>query len=168
MITIDGSPIKTESINGASIDLHLGAGILIEGIGKLLDLSEGDAPSLIQVDIDEEYGYELKPGQFILGCTQEMFNIPGNIAGHFCLKSSLARAFLGQELASWVDPYWHGSVLTLELFNNSKRHPLLLRRGMKVGQMVFFRGAHVPERVGYGVRGKYNNDKTVSGSKGLS
>ena len=65
------------------------------------------------------------------------------------------------------DPCWHGSVLTLELSNSLRYHSLRLRPGMKIGQMIFLRGAPVPDFASYAVRGKYNRDSQAQQSKGL-
>lgn len=65
------------------------------------------------------------------------------------------------------DPGWFGSVLTLELSNSLRYHSLRLRPGMKIGQMIFLRGAPVPDFASYAVRGKYNRDSQAQQSKGL-
>lgn len=103
----------------------------------------------------------------MLAETVEVFNIPNYLAAEFRLKSSLARSGLDQSLAVWCDPGWHGSVLTLELKNVSQYHTLAFVAGMKIGQMVFFKGEPVPSDASYAVRGQYNNDKEVTQSKGV-
>jgi len=65
------------------------------------------------------------------------------------------------------DPGWHNSRLTLELKNNGEYHSLLLRAGMKIGQMKFYRVKPVPEQHSYAVKGRYNNTTEVTGSKGV-
>jgi deoxycytidine triphosphate deaminase len=112
-------------------------------------------------------GYVLRPREFILGHSREEFNLPDDIAAEYKLKSSLARAGLGHALAGWCDPGWHGSHLTLELFNSLRHHSLILREGMKIGQMVFFRGKPVPSDRGYRARGQYNGDRGAVASKGV-
>lgn len=109
----------------------------------------------------------LQPGEFILAQTVEEFYLPNNIAAEFRLKSSVARAGLDQALAVWCDPGWNGSVLTVELRNNTRYHVLVLEAGMKIGQVVFFKGEPVPDEASYAVRGQYNNDKSVTANKGV-
>ncbi len=65
------------------------------------------------------------------------------------------------------DPTWSGSVLTLELTNALQWHALRLRPGLKVGQMIFHRGAPVPEHAAYARHGSYNNDLAAQPSKGI-
>jgi deoxycytidine triphosphate deaminase len=105
------------------------------------------------------------PGAFILAHSREVFNLPSDISAEYKLKSSMARIGLNHLNAGWCDSFWSGSVLTLELHNTTQNHAIQLRMGDPIGQMVFFRHAPVPEESSYKVRGRYNNDKTVSGIK---
>ena len=111
--------------------------------------------------------YVLRPGDFALAHTREIFHLPDDIAIEYKLKSSLARAGLGHLLAGWGDPGWHGAALTLELVNHLQVHDLILRPGMPIGQVVFWRGRAVPAHASYATRGQYNGDTTVTPSKGL-
>jgi dCTP deaminase len=156
-----------ESVNGASIDITIGPELLIEGEAKhVVDLEKRQGP-YVMPEMMGENGYILRPGEFILAHSQEMFNLPDNIACEYKLKSTLARAGLGHALAGWCDPGWNNARLTLELRNDLRNHPLRLRAGMKIGQMVFFRGRPVPEERSYRVRGQYNGDQSVASSKSL-
>jgi len=65
------------------------------------------------------------------------------------------------------DPSWHNSKLTLELKNDCEYHSLLLKAGMKIGQMIFYRVNPVPDQHSYAVKGRYNNTTEVTGSKGV-
>jgi dCTP deaminase len=56
-------------------------------------------------------------------------------------------------------------VLTLELQNARRLHPVALWPGMKIGQLVFFQMAGLPD-VSYAVKGHYNRDEAVTASKG--
>ena len=165
---IEGVP--GDNINGASIDVTLGPDLLVEDVSRLglVDLERGDTLPTRKMSPRGDGSYLLYPGSFVLAATQEKFHLPGDIACQFLLKSSLARCGLNHALATWGDPWWHSSVLTLELQNILSATTLLLRPGMKIGQIVFWRGEEVPWDRGYGIRGKYNNDNTVSESKGLS
>lgn len=162
---------KRAHINAASLDLTLGSALLVEsapsGSYSVVDLSEKEVPAMRTVDLVKTGYFDLAPGQFCLASTLESFFMPNDIAGEYKLKSSLARAGLNHALAGWADPGWHGSVLTLELSNSLRYHSLRLRPGMKIGQVVFWRGDEVPEHASYAVRGNYNGDVTVQPSKGL-
>jgi len=83
------------------------------------------------------------------------------------LKSSLARSGLQHLMAGWCDPGWNNSKLTLELTNVTQHHTLLIKPGMKIGQMVFWSCTPVPLDKSYSVTGQYNNQETVTGNKGV-
>ena len=92
-------------------------------------------------------------------------DVPIDVCGRFMLKSSRAREGLQHLLAGWIDPGWHGSVLTLELKNIRQLHPIGIWPGMRIGQVAFSKMSTV---VGfsYAETGRYNNDRTVMQSRG--
>ena len=47
----------------------------------------------------------------------------------------------------------------------TQHHAIRLHPGDKIGQMVFFKHAAVPEWASYAARGRYNKDATVKGIK---
>ena len=161
--------VEPDQINGASIDLTLGDGFQVEkqvGLTKesFVYLRQKETPSM-HTSIGRMF---LDPGQFCLAHTRERFNLPMDVAGHYMLKSSLARSGLQHLFAGFADPGWHGSVLTLELINHLRYHTLVLEPGMKIGQMVFWRGSSpVPFDKSYAARGQYNQSTSVQASKGL-
>lgn len=144
-------------INPASLDLRLGDTIMVESAEDLnmrpLSIAGNTADS----------PYWLKPGQFVLAETMELFNMPEDIAGLFFLKSSRAREGYENLHAGYADPGWHGSVLTLELKNSRQLLPLPLWPGLKIGQMVWWRMSAAPS-TSYASVGHYNAHKTVMGS----
>lgn len=152
-------PFTEELLNPASLDVRLGAELLIES-AQSSDLVTYPLRFHTQAE-----PYLLKPGQFVLAQTIEVFNLPDTIAAEFRLKSSRAREGLDQALAVWCDPGWHGSVLTLELRNNRQLHPIPLWYGMRIGQMVFHRMSARPKQ-SYAKTGRYNGHQTVVGSLG--
>jgi hypothetical protein len=84
-------------VNPASLDLRLGDTIMIESAENL------DMRPLSIAGRTAENPYELKPGQFILAQTIEVFNMPENIAGLFFLKSSRAReGYENLHAGSWL------------------------------------------------------------------
>lgn len=152
----------------------------------VVDLAAKESISTCEFVMDEA-GYMLEPGEFVLASSEQVFNLPAGslphthsgesvqphldpcpaIAAEYKLKSTLARNGLGHLLAGWCDPGWNGSVLTLELQNTTRYHRLLLRPGMKIGQVVLWAGAPVGEENSYAARGQYNNDLVTTPGKGL-
>lgn len=164
--------VEPDRINAASIDVTLGDVLLREdwaqGVQrKTVDLAVKQTPAMIEIDLIEAGSYDLKPGEFVLASTREIFHLPDDVACEFRLKSSIARAGLDQALAVWCDPGWHGSALTMELRNNLRAHWLTLRPGMPIGQMIFWCGQPVPVERSYAALGQYNGDRETRASKGL-
>ena len=160
------TPVDPKDINGTSIDVHLGPKILVEKPVNHMEfypiVSLRDKPNVhwMEVDITKEY-YDLLPGEFILAHTVEVFDLPADISAEFKLNSSGARIGLDNALATWADPLWHGSTLTLELKNNTRHHTIRLHHGCRIGQMIFHRSEPVPEDKSYAVRGRYNKDTSA-------
>ena len=161
-------------INGASIDVRLGDTFLLENDPldykhKYVDLCDKETPSMSRITFNEDKDepVHLHPGQFVLAETAEIFNLPDHVACEFKLKSSAARAGLNHSLAGWGDPGFNNATLTLELQNVLEYHTLLLRPGMKIGQVVFWQGKSVPTQHSYATKGRYNNQRGPTESKGV-
>lgn len=154
-------------VNSASIDIHLGSDVLIEvecrNLERLVLKARHKLPAYRTVITDS--GLILEPSEFILAQSQEIFNLPNNISAEYKLKSSMARIGLEHMNAGWCDAGWHGSVLTLELKNMLRYHSIVLHKGDGIGQIVFFEHESVPADKSYAARGRYNQDKTVTGIK---
>lgn len=163
--------VKHENINGASIDITLDSTVAIEmkptKEKEWVDLKNKDTMFLADLEVNENFYFALEPGQFILASSVETFNLPNNIAAEYKLKSSLARNGLQHLLAGWCDPGWNNSKLTLEFKNVTEHHTLILRPGMKIGQMVFWECDPVKNENSYAIKGQYNNQKSVTKGKGL-
>lgn len=163
-------------VNATSIDITLDSILMREmpiiggGLPKPVDLMNGDSLPM-QCFQMHRYGgeacYDLAPGEFILGSSREIFNLPNDISAEYMLKSSLARSGLEHLAAGWCDAGWNNSTLTLELMNFSKHRWLRLRPGMKIGQVKFFRHNEVPEYASYSAKGQYNGDVGVTPTKRL-
>ena len=142
--------IPLEHVNAASVDVRLGRVFYEEKQNSgPISLVHKDQSASVRMELNWNDTFWLLPGEFILAHTLEEFYLPNNIAAEFRLKSSVARAGLDQALAVWCDPGWHGSVLTIELRNNTRYNTLELTVGMKIGQMVFFKGEPVPSDASY-------------------
>lgn len=158
--------VDPDYINAASIDITLGATVLRE---KVLTgphhISLADREPLKTQPETTERGIILRPGDFILAQSEQVFHLPDDISAEYKLKSSMARIGLNHCLAGWCDAGWNGSVLTLELMNVTKNHFITLKKGDRIGQMIFFWHTKVPADRSYAARGRYNNDKEVTGVK---
>jgi dCTP deaminase len=157
------------NVNGSSIDLTLHHTLLLEsnlGANVDIDLSNKESINTHEFVMDDS-GYLVSTGEFLLASTNEIYNLPADISCEYKLKSTMARNGLEHLNAGWADAWWHGSKLTLEFKNFNRYHNLLLKPNMKIGQMVFFRHTPVPKEFGYAIKGQYNNQKTVTASKGI-
>lgn len=153
------------NINGASIDMKLADGFMLENESSagVVDLGKKEVPSMRKA-----YGtLVLRPGEFALAATEQVFHLPDNIAAIYVLKSSMARSGLNHLNAGYCDPGWNGSSLTMEFHNVLRHHTLMIKPGDKAGQMYFFRGEMVPELASYAIRGQYNDIQGVQQSKGV-
>lgn len=161
-----------ENVNSASIDVRIGDSILLEkpaiekivGHGiidvahdKPIDISEKESPEFEKIDIPEE-GIIIEPGQCFLAHTIETFNLPNTISAQFIERSTVARCFLEHLQAGFADAGWHGAQLTMEFKNLNQFHRLLIKPGMRIGQMLFFKHEDAGED-SYAIKGNYNNQK---------
>ena len=159
------TPVDPKDINAASIDIHLGDTILWEDKQPgTVDFSKREPVAFNEYVMDEN-GYLLKPGDFILAQSREVFNLPNWLSAEYKLKSSMARIGLEHMNAGWCDAGWNGSVLTLEFKNMTNNHDIIIRPGDAIGQMIFFRHEPVPSEASYASKGRYNGDTSVSGIK---
>lgn len=164
---IDALP---ENVNAASIDIRLGDKIYVERKSPynnvIIDLSLKQSINWREIELNED-GYRLSPNEFILAHSIEVFNLPNNLSSQFILRSSMARNGLEHLQAGWADAGFKGANLTFELKNVCQFHTLLLKKGMRIGQMVFFE--HEDSQNGsYALKGRYNDSLGVVESKGES
>jgi dCTP deaminase len=172
--------VPLDHINSSSIDITLGPKILRETVKHVHHYTrEGEQIATRQLEHisysmreplkmreeDCENGINIYPGEFFLAHSEQEFYLPNDISASYVMKSSMARTGLNAATAGHADAGWKGSVLTLELMNVTRNHVIQLKRGDKIGQMLFFHHRMVPDDLSYAVRGRYNNDKTVQGAK---
>jgi len=137
-IVID--PLDPRDIQPASVDLHLDKQILDFRNSRrpYIDLRQDTSDLTEMVEIAEDHPFLLHPGEFVLGSTLEVIQIPNDLVARLEGKSSLGRiGLLIHSTAGYVDPGWRGR-LTLEL-SNVARLPITLYRGMRIGQISFQR-----------------------------
>lgn len=180
--------VTDDLINAGSIDITCGENYIIEPRQKyklfeltsmpVIDLLEKSAANVLKLP-DE--GYCLLPGQCILLESEQVFNLPdGNnaheyspllsrkcaIFAEYKLKSTMARNFVDAFNAGWCDAGWHGARLTIELRNCNDDRMVRIRKGDRIGQMIFYQGStFVPENYSYKQKGRYNNTGVVTGSR---
>ena len=156
---------KFSAVNSASLDIHLGDKFIFEDLNcphSIISFSERESFQAIEFIGNE---IVLEPGDFCLAQSKEIFHLPNNISCEYMLKSSMARIALNHLNAGWCDAGWNGSVLTMEFINYLRKHSIKLEAGEAIGQIKFFRHEEVPTEKSYATRGRYNEDKSVSGVK---
>lgn len=157
-------PFNEEQVNPASYDVRLSDALLVEVCDK-----HEHPPESLKCDCRwakvscADSPYILKPGEFILACTDEILTLPSNIEAVFQLKSSRGREGFEHVLSAYIDPGFSGR-LTLELLNVNRYNDLALSKGMLIGQVRFNRLQSRP-RKDYSQTGHYQNDMNVQYSK---
>lgn len=147
-------PFNPKHINPASYD------VIMDG-HWLVPISNTD-----DGEYDEFTGEKLVlyPGEVVLATTLEVIKMPRNVCGDLKLKSTIGRSWINHSLAGWIDPGFAGQI-TLELQNIGKKY-YVLRKGMKIAQLIFFQMEADPE-IAYGEmgRGRYQNQKGATAAR---
>lgn len=131
-------PLFPNSIQPASIDVHLGADFLVfkNTNNVCIDLKEPLDNMMDSLTIDENRQFILHPGEFALGMTYETVSVPHDMVLQLNGKSSLGRVgLIVHATAGYVDP---GNTLkiTLELHNLANL-PIKLYYKMPIAQIAF-------------------------------
>jgi len=134
------SPYEEKYIQPSSVDLCLDKTFRVFHNNRYpyIDVKKpmDNLTELVTVEGDEPF--ILHPGEFVLGQTLEIVELPDDLVGRLEGKSSLGRlGLLIHSTAGYVDPGWKGN-LTLEL-SNVAQLPITLYHGMKIGQISFLR-----------------------------
>lgn len=156
---VEGRPDVVEGydpalVRTASLDVRLGDTVSIEVNCRdrsPVSLAVGQRVSWHTSKVN---CFTLRPGEFVLACVQERFNIPDNVHARFTTTSSLARNGLEQMAAADMWPGFPGS-LTLELKNMLRYQSLFLEAGMVIGQVTFEYVEPVTEGQSYKSIGRY-------------
>lgn len=133
-------PLAEDSIQPASVDLHLDRHILVFRNNRVpyIDIRSNSERLTELVTIGDDDPFMLHPGEFVLGSTLEHVEVPDDLVARLEGKSSLGRiGLLIHSTAGYVDPGWQGN-LTLELSNVSNL-PITLYHRMKIGQISFLK-----------------------------
>jgi dCTP deaminase len=135
-IVID--PLDADNIQPSSVDLRLDRYFRVfrNHTMRVIDVKEDQEELTELVEISDEDGFILHPGEFVLGSTAERVALPDDLVARLEGKSSLGRlGLLIHSTAGFVDAGWDG-YLTLEL-SNVANLPITLYPGMKIGQISF-------------------------------
>ena len=141
-------PFKPECCNPNSYNFHLGSKLLVYDGDPVLETRRANPTREIEIPPE---GVVLQPGQLYLGYTVEKMG-SSRYAPMMAARSSLGRLGLFIFLNSGLGDIGFVGQWTLELF---VIHPLRLRAGDRIGQLMFFQS--VGELVQY--TGKYQGSE---------
>ena len=149
-------PFSANSIQPASIDLRLYPELQVcpiapvRGItldSELLNISEHINRYADREDISGSLSWRFQPGQFIIGQTLEMVEMPLDLAGWVEGRSRLARLGVGVHItAPKIDPGFRNRI-TLEMYNLGP-WTIELSGGMKICTLLIERLGK-PAETGY-------------------
>lgn len=123
-------PLDEDSVQPASIDLHLGNEFtLLTKSKEPVDIFDSDDCNTFKAK-----SFTIYPKFFILATTKEEVYIPPTMTAFIEGRSSIGRKGLFIHNAGYIDPGFQGQI-TLELFNCSCR-PITIHSGMSICQMV--------------------------------
>ena len=135
-IVID--PWDPEMVQPASVDVRLGGSFRVFHNHRIQVIDLEDPPSDLteHVEVGDGEPFVIHPGEFVLGRTHEIVEIPTDIVCRIEGKSSLGRlGLIVHATAGFVDPGFKGS-LTLEI-TNFNSVPIVLRPGLPIAQLSF-------------------------------
>ena len=161
-------PYDAGCLQPSSVDLHLDSDFRVFRNNRYpyIDVRSPQPDLTELVSIVDDEPFILHPGEFVLGQTLEWVELPDDLVGRIEGKSSLGRlGLLIHSTAGYVDPGWKGN-LTLEL-SNVANLPIALYRGMRIGQISFFKMSSAVERP-YGSRelgSKYQGQSSPTASQ---
>lgn len=138
-------PFNKNSVGPASYDLSLDKIIhIFKNKNYPLDIKEiSNEPEKIYREITEPFdlsksSYYLKPGELVLGITQEKITLAPNISGFLIGRSRFGRIGLMVYVsASFIQP----GVSNKQVFEiyNASRHIIILSPYIKIAQIVFLK-----------------------------
>jgi dCTP deaminase len=135
-ISID--PLFPNSVQPASVDLHLGADFLVFRTHRdvCIDPKIPVEHLMDKVAIDDKKQFIIHPGEFALGMTYEVVGVADDMVGRLEGKSSIGRmGLIIHATAGYLDP-GNKLKMTLELHNVSTL-PIKLYYKMPIAQMSF-------------------------------
>lgn len=131
-------PLFPNSIQPASVDLHLGRDFLVfrNDSHTCIDLKKPLDDMMDEVSISEDKPFILHPREFVLGMTYETVGVGSDMVGRLEGKSSLGRVgVIVHATAGYIDP-GNKLKITLELYNIANL-PVTLYYKMPIAQISF-------------------------------
>jgi dCTP deaminase len=131
-------PFDPSMIQPASVDIRLGNSFRVFHNHRIQSIDLADPPRDLteHVEIDAEGQFVIHPGEFVLGRTAELLELPDDIVSRIEGKSSIGRlGLVVHATAGFVDPGFRGT-LTLEI-TNFNSVPIVLRPGLPIAQLSF-------------------------------
>lgn len=158
-------PRNAKLINPASLDVLLNSvfgRVVCDAPDGIIDPSDKATYHTENFEADEVI---LEPSECIIASTLERIELGEDTAAHYLGKSSLARLFIDScSFGGWIDPGFSGFI-TLEIVNHSN-WKIKLKKGMKIGQLVFFKSNYKAVRpYNKRVESKYKDQVAGQGSK---
>ena len=163
-------PLGEGCIQPSSVDLHVDRYFRVFRNHTMgyIDVKQNQEDLTELVEIGDDDGFILHPGEFVLGSTKERVSLPDDLVARLEGKSSLGRlGLLIHSTAGFVDAGWDGH-LTLEL-SNVANLPITLYPGMKIVQISFLRMSTAADAP-YGSKGvgsKYQGQRGPTPSRYL-
>ncbi len=157
-------PFCKERLNSYGYDIAL---------GRLYKVPKPDYLKVVVVDpLDMNVDYEevegdyciIPPNGFVLGCSEEWFNMPANVTGICLGRSSYARCGLITNVTP-LEAGWQG-IVTIEI-SNTNSLPAKVHSGKGISQVLFLKGDMLPERTYVQKGGRYQNQVGVTLARGL-
>ena len=127
-------PFDEMAVGPASIDLTLDKELRIF-TNKSILVEENVDYKKITKTLDISKGYNLKPGELVLGITKEKVTFPENICGWLNSRSRFARVGLMSHITAPFIAPGISNHQVLEIFNCSN-HTIKLMPGVKICQLV--------------------------------
>jgi dCTP deaminase len=131
-------PWDPERVQPASVDLVLGNSFRVFHNHRAAAIDLHDPPTNLteEVVVGDGEPFVIHPGEFVLGVTRELVELPDDIVARIEGKSSLGRlGLIVHATAGFVDPGFKGT-LTLEI-TNLTRIPIKLYAGLPIAQLSF-------------------------------
>jgi dCTP deaminase len=131
-------PWDPAHVQPASVDLLLGNSFRVFHNHRVAAIDLRDPPTNLteEVVVGDGEPFVIHPGEFVLGVTRELVELPEDIVARIEGKSSLGRlGLIVHATAGFVDPGFKGT-LTLEI-TNLTRVPIKLYAGLPIAQLSF-------------------------------
>ena len=131
-------PWNGANVQPGSIDLTLGDEIDVFDCPKKIDLGSDLKDTLKNYTKTEKTGgYELSPGEYVVGHSAEYIRLPLYINGAIFNRNSLARIGLDAGISQYINPGYHGNKIIV--LRNHGTQTITLKSGIRICQLVLFR-----------------------------